>query len=338
MTRRISVGILVFPGFQLLDIAGPKDAFAEVQILSRGAFQYDITTVGTAAGCMRCGSGLTVLPDYSIVDSPPQFDTVIVPGGLGVFDLLDDATVNDWLIKQSGSCRRLAAVCNGALTFGVAGLLQNRTVTTHWMDAPRLGTMVPTAKVLRDQIFVKDDKLYTTAGVSAGIDLALALIEEDCGKELALSVAKYLIVHVQRSGDQSQYGPLVDIQTPAESPIQRLQQFMLDNLTENHTVDSLATRAKLSGRQLSRVFSREYGITLMAFLSDARLDAAKRYLESTNAPLSEISRRCGFDGADALRQAFSRRLKISPLEYRSRFQSKSLSVWTGQTETGVSEE
>jgi transcriptional regulator GlxA family with amidase domain len=321
MTQRISVGILLFPGFQLLDVAGPKDAFAEVEILSRGEFCYEIVTVGTTRDSIRSSSGLAVVADLCISDQCPLFDTFIVPGGLGVFDLLKETILLEWLVTRKATARRLAAVCNGAFAIGAAGLLDHRTVTTHWMDAPRLAAMLPNTQVERDKIYVKDNDIYTTAGVSAGIDLALAFIEEDCGRSLALAVAKYLIVHVKRSGDQSQYSPLLEAQVSSRNPIRELQQYMLENLTEHHTVESLAGLTNMSARHLSRVFARECGISVMAYLSDARIDAAREYLESTDAPLTEISRRCGFDGADALRQAFNRRLKISPLEYRKRFRS-----------------
>ncbi|QGZ65083.1 GlxA family transcriptional regulator [Paraburkholderia acidisoli] len=319
--RSVSVGIVLFPGFQLLDVAGPKDAFAEVDMLSKGGSRYEIVTVGTTHGSIRSSSGLAVTPERTIFDPCPHFDTVIVPGGLGIFPLLEDKAFCAWLVARRAASRRLAAVCNGAFAFGAAGLLEDRTVTTHWMDAPRLAAMFPRTTVQRDKIFVKDEGLYTTAGVSAGVDLAIAMIEEDFGRSVALAVAKYLIVYVQRSGDQSQFSPLLEAPTAAESPMHRLQTYMLENLTENHTMESLADEANMSARNLSRVFARECGVSVMAYLADARIDAARQLLEATDAPLTEVARRCGFDGSEALRQAFNRRLKISPLEYRSRFQS-----------------
>ena len=203
--RKVTVAMVLFPGFQLLDIAGPKDAFAEVRILSQGQCEYEMLTVGTTRGSVLSSSGLTVVPDRTIFDPCPEFDTVIIPGGLGIFEVLEDSTLSEWLVRQRRISRRVAAICNGVFAFGSAGMIDHKTVTTHWMDAARLAAMFPKAKVEPDQIYVKDGGLYTTAGVTAGIDLALVMIEEDFGKKMALDVAKYLIVYVRRAGGQSQF-------------------------------------------------------------------------------------------------------------------------------------
>jgi transcriptional regulator GlxA family with amidase domain len=323
--RKITVAMVLFPGFQLLDIAGPKDAFAEVRVLSQGECEYEMLTVGTTRGSVQSSSGLTVVPDRTIFDPCPQFDTVIVPGGLGIFEVLEDSTLSEWLVKQRRISRRIAAICNGVFAFGAAGMIDNRTVTTHWMDAARLASMFPKANVEPDQIYVKDESIYTTAGVTAGIDLALVMIEEDFGKKMALDVAKYLIVYVRRAGGQSQFSPLLETQGAADSQIQPVRQYLLDNLHLPHTMSSLAQRLNMSARNLSRVFSKECGVSLMAFLNDARIDAARRYLESTDHAVSVIARRCGFESADTLRRTFSKRLHISPMEYRQRFRSNDLS-------------
>jgi transcriptional regulator GlxA family with amidase domain len=323
---KISIAMVLFPGFQLLDIAGPKDAFAEVRVLSQGQCEYEVLTIGTTRGSVSSSSGLTVTPDRTIFDPCPHFDTVIVPGGLGVFDVLNDSTLSEWLAKQRRASRRVAAICNGVFAFGAAGLINNKTVTTHWMDAARLAAMFPKARVELDQIYVKDDGLYTTAGVTACIDLALVMIEEDFGKKMALDVAKYLIVYVRRAGGQSQFSPLLETQAAADSKVQTVQQYILDNLHVSHTIASIAQRVNMSPRNLSRIFSKECGISLMAFLNDARIDSARRYLESTDLPIGAIARRCGFQSADALRRIFSRRLGINPVEYRSRFRSRDLPI------------
>ncbi|OTP76826.1 GlxA family transcriptional regulator [Caballeronia sordidicola] len=328
--RKITVAMVLFPGFQLLDIAGPKDAFAEVRILSHGECEYEMLTVGTTRGSVQSSSGLTVVPDRTIFDPCPQFDTVIIPGGLGIFEVLEDSTLSEWLVRQRRLSRRIAAICNGVFAFGAAGMIDNRTVTTHWMDAARLATMFPKANVEPDQIYVKDEGIYTTAGVTAGIDLALVMIEEDFGKKMALDVAKYLIVYVRRVGGQSQFSPLLETQGAADSQIQPVRQYLLDNLHLPHTMTSLAQRLNMSARNLSRVFSKECGVSLIAFLNDARIDAARRYLESTDHAVSVIARRCGFENADTLRRTFSKRLHISPMEYRQRFRSNDL----GNAESG----
>jgi transcriptional regulator GlxA family with amidase domain len=319
--RKITVAMVLFPGFQLLDIAGPKDAFAEVKILSNGENIYEMLTIGTTRGNVMSSSGLSVTPDRTIFDPCPHFDTLILPGGLGVFDVLEDTTLSEWLVQQHKVSRRMAAICNGVFAFGAAGLINRKTVTTHWMDAARLASMFPKATVEPDQIYVKDERIYTTAGVTAGIDLALVMIEEDFGKKMSVDVAKYLIVYVRRAGGQSQFSPLLETQATTDSQVQSIQHFMLDNLGMPHTLTSMAERLHMSPRNLSRIFVKECGISLMAYLNDARIDSARQHLETTDLTIAEIARRCGFDGTDALRRSFFRRLRINPAEYRSRFRS-----------------
>ena len=244
-----------------------------------------------------------------------------MPGGLGVFDILEDTTLTDWLVAQGESCRRIGAICNGVFVLGAAGMINGKTVTTHWMDAARLASMFRKATVEPDRIYVKDNSLYTTAGVTAGIDLSLALIEEDFGKQMALDVAKYLIVYLRRAGGQSQFSPLLEVQVKNDSPVAAVQNYVLNNLNVEHTLLSIADKMQMSARNLSRVFKQETGLTLMNFVNDARIDAARRYLESTDLGLSEIARRCGLTNAATLRRIFSKRLGIGPSDYRQRFRS-----------------
>jgi len=322
--KRIKIGMVVFPGFQLLDIAGPRDAFAEVKVLSNGESDYEIMTIGTTRGSVQSSSGLTTLPDRTIFDMCPEFDTVIVPGGLGIFDAYDDPALGGWLKEQQKRCRRISAICNGLFALGAAGLLDGRVVTTHWMDVPRLSATFPKAKIEADHIFVRDGNIFTTAGVTAGIDLALAMIEDDFGRQMALDVAKYLVVYLRRAGGQSQFSPLLDALASPGSQMVTLQQYMLDNLSAEHTVASLAARVHMSARNLSRTFMKECSTTPMTFLNNARIDAARRYLEGTDLTLREIAQRCGFDDTDGFRRAFNRRLQINPADYRDRFRSNSL--------------
>lgn len=323
--RKISVAFLLFPGFQLLDLAGPSDAFGEVKVLSRGEQVYEILTVGTTRGAMRSSSGISVQPDRTIFDACPAFDTVLVPGGLGVFDILEDSTVSQWLVAQSRRSRRLAAICNGGFALGAAGLLDGRTVSTHWMDASRMTSMFPRANVEADRIFVKDGPIYTTAGVTAGIDLSLVFVEEDMGKKMALDVAKYLVVHLRRTGGQSQFSPLLEVQAGCDSQIAAIQEYILSNLHMVHTVASIAGHFHMSVRNLARVFDKEAGVSPIAFLNDARIDAVRRYLETSDLPVKAIAAKCGFQSAESLRRLFSRRLGIGPHEYKQRFRSDDVS-------------
>jgi transcriptional regulator GlxA family with amidase domain len=326
--------MILFPGFQLLDIAGPKDAFAEVKVLSRGECEYEMLTIGTTRGSVRSSSGLTVVPDRTIFDTCPDFDTVIVPGGLGIFDAFDDPALSDWLKAQYKKSRRVSAICNGLFALGTAGLLDNRVVTTHWMDVPRLAATFPKAKIEPDHIYVQDGRIYTTAGVTAGIDLSLAMIEEDFGRTMALDVAKYLIVYLRRAGGQSQFSPLLESQAAPGSQTVTLQQYMLDHLHVEHTVASLAERIHMSPRNLSRTFTKDCGVTPMTFLNNARIDAARSYLEATDLPLREIAKRCGFDGTEGFRRTFNRRLQINPADYRDRFKSRDVAMRDGESGSG----
>jgi transcriptional regulator GlxA family with amidase domain len=319
--RKITVGLVVFPGFQLLDIAGPKDAFAQVKILSDGECEYDMLTIGTTRSPLLSSSGLTVIPDRTIFDPCPNLDTIIVPGGLGIFDVYADSALCDWLKLQSKSCRRLASICNGVFAFGAAGLIDRKSVTTHWMDAVHLSELFPAAKVDPDHIHVKDGIIYTTAGVTAGIDLSLLMVEEDFGKRMAIDVAKYLVVYLRRAGGQSQFSPLLEMQGDVGTQVQAIQEFVLANLHLDHTLGTLAERAHMSARNLSRLFTKETGLPPMAFLADARIDAARRHLEATEQSIKEIAHRCGFESPDSLRRVFLKRLSISPGEYRQRFRS-----------------
>lgn len=316
----------MFPRFQMLDIAAPCDAFAEVNIISSGSCRYEILTIATTRAPIQSSSGLMITPDRTIFDACPHFDTLIIPGGLGVFDLLEATSLIDWLKAQHEDCRRIGAICNGVFPLGAAGLINGKTVTTHWMDAAQLATMFRKAKVQPDRIYAKDGGLYTTAGVTAGIDLSLALIEEDFGKKMALDVAKYLIVYRRRAGGQSQFSPLLEMQaeTDSESRISEVRSYVLANLAIEHTVHSIAGKMQMSERHLSRLFMQVCGLTLMTFVNDARIDEARHYLESTHINLNDIAHRCGFSNVSTMRRAFTKRLGIRPSDYRQRFCSEAV--------------
>ena len=319
--KHITVAMVVFPGFQLLDIAGPKDAFAAVRGLSHEACEYEMLTVGTTRGGVLSSSGLGVVPDRTIFDPCPHFDTVIVPGGPGIFNASCDETLNRWLVSRASVGRRMAAISNGVFALGSAGLIDGKQVTTHWLDVARLAAAFPMAKIEPDNIYTKDQGIYTTAGATASIDLSLAMIEEDFGDKMALDVAKHLLVHLRRAAGQSQFSPLLGSFAGDRSPVLAIQQYILENLLDKHRLASLAKRARMSERSLSRVFTTECGISPMRFLAQARLDLARRYLETTDLSLKDVARRCGFDGSESLRRAFKRQLDMVPVDYRHQFRS-----------------
>jgi len=317
--RKILIGILVFPGFQLLDIAGPREAFGEVRVL--GEHPYEIVTVSTTGNPLRSACGLTIVADRSIFEPCPFFDTVIVPGGVGVYEVYQDPRLAAWMGRQAKRCRRLAAACSGVFVLGGAGLLEHRQVTSHWSDTARLRAAFPEARVHAEPFRLKDGPVYTSAGASASMDLALLLIEEDFGRRLALKVAKYLLAYLERPGGQSQFGPLLDRQAHGDAHVQAVRDYVISHLQHPHTLASLAERVHMSPRNLTRLFSKQTGVTPMAFVNDARIDAARELLETTDLPVSTVAHRCGVDSADNLRRIFGKRLGLSPLEYRQRFQA-----------------
>jgi transcriptional regulator GlxA family with amidase domain len=302
--RKITVGVLLFPGFQMLDVAGPGDAFAEVKILTKGLGQYDLVTA-----------------DRTIFDPCPHFDTLVVPGGLGVFELLEDHTVLDWVRTQVDNCRRVSAICNGVFILGAAGQINDKLVTTHWMDAPRLAQMFRRARIEPDRIFVKDGPLYTTAGVTAGIDLSLAFIEEDFGRQVALDVAKYLIVYLRRVGGQSQFSPLLEGEALEGELVRSVRDLLRTDLAGSHNLEALAGRHSMSVRNFTRSFKRESGMTPIAFINDLRIDHARAFLEGTDLGLADIAVKCGFGTLENFRRVFVRRLQLTPQEYRQHFRT-----------------
>ncbi|POR11520.1 AraC family transcriptional regulator [Diaphorobacter sp. LR2014-1] len=317
----MALGIVLFPGFQLLDIAGPRDAFDEVAQQSNGLWRYDICTIGTTRGSINSSSGMSMLADRTIFDPSPCLDTLIVPGGAGVFDAIQDSTLLSWLRKQSRECRRIVSICNGAFALGAAGLLNEHSASTHWKDAAELARRFPRVKVNADRLFIKDRKIYTTAGVTAGIDLSLVLIEEDFGKALALEVARYLVVYLRRGGGQSQFSPLLCSQASTGSKVEVVQHHLLSHLDQAHTLKSIAQQVHMSERSLSRRFIQETGASPMAFLNNARIDAVRSWLEDSDLSIKEIAQRCGFDHIGALQRNFRNRLGLSPTAYRERFRS-----------------
>jgi transcriptional regulator GlxA family with amidase domain len=231
---------------------------------------------------------------------------------------LPDA-VHAWLREATQRAGRFGSICNGALTLARAGLLDNRTVTTHWNDAGALAAMCPTSNVELDRIFIQDDNLYTSAGVTAGIDLCLYLLAQDHGPEVALNVAKRLVVFVQRAGGQSQFSPYLTPYAEASSPIAQVQQYVLGHLAEDLGVEVLASIAKMSKRNFARIFVRDTGVTPAEFVESARIDAARVMLENSTVPLKTVAFQCGMRDADHLRVAFRRKLGTTPQQYRSHF-------------------
>jgi transcriptional regulator GlxA family with amidase domain len=317
----IRIGILIPNQAQLLDVAGPLDVFREAVVQSAGAARYALTTIAAAPSREVVASGLRLVADRSINEPPPRLDTVIVAGGPSLSNGVADPAAVEWLREQAGRVRRVASVCSGAFLLAEAGVLDDRRATTHWEHARDLERRYPRIRLEPDQIFVCDGPVCTSAGVTAGIDLALALVEADFDRELALQVARRLVVFLKRPGGQSQFSTHLAAQLAGQTAVGRVQAWALDHLDEDLSVARLAASANMSLRSFARAFKAETGATPADFVEAARVEAASRWLQDGDEPLKTIARRTGFRNVTALRRAFARKLGVTPPAYRQRFRS-----------------
>jgi transcriptional regulator GlxA family with amidase domain len=310
------IAILASSDVPWLDLFGPMEVFLEAAKLCERPGLYDVEVIGTAPGWIGGPSGVRVLPCRTIADTDAPIDTLLVAGGPE--PVIDQAVVA-WLADQVGQVRRCGSVSTGSFLLAAAGLLDGRRVAAHWQHAERLAALFPRLAVDPDPIFVKDGKFYTSAGVTAALDLALALVEEDVGSALALEVARRLVMFLKRPGSQSQVSTHLAAQLSSPSATQQVRQWILANLTQDLSVETLARRASMSARNFSRVFRREVGMTPAEFVEAARVDTARRELEDTDLPLKRIAARSGFSGTDAMRGAFYRRVGVTANRYRAMF-------------------
>lgn len=316
-----SIAILIFPGVQALDVSGPMDVFAEANSFLPAEQQYAIEVLGTQEGLLRCSNGLSLAAHRHYAQANDAYDLLLVAGGPGLPAQPYDAALSAWLARAAGKAGRHGSICNGAFLLGHAGLLDGKKVATHWNDAAALAARFPLAQVDADSIYVHDGKLVSSAGVTAGIDLALSLLADDGGAPLALQVARRLVVYTQRQGGQSQFSPHLTPVVDAASPVAQAQQYVLAHLGEALEVDTLAQLVAMSPRNFARIFVRELGVTPARFIESARLDYARVLLAVSDAPLKTIAWRCGFGTADQLRAVFLRRLGVSARQYRQHFSS-----------------
>ncbi|MDM0075446.1 helix-turn-helix domain-containing protein [Variovorax sp. J2P1-59] len=246
-------------------------------------------------------------------------DTLLVAGSPILEDMASDPQLQDWLRRQSRAVRRFGSVCSGAFVLAAAGLLDGKRVATHWNSAARLAAAYPRTCVEADAIYVKDGKLFTSAGVTAGMDLALAMVEEDHGRELALRVARELVMFLKRPGGQSQFSAHLAAQTAERSSVREVQDHVLANLKDDLSVPALASRAGMSERSFARIFRSETGTTPAEFVENARIDAARRLAEESDLPAKRLADAVGYANVDGFRRAFARRLGVSLVDYRRRF-------------------
>ncbi|MFJ2510038.1 GlxA family transcriptional regulator [Streptomyces griseoviridis] len=330
--RQRTVLVLLFDGVQSLDVTGPVEVFAGAETAVPGS--YRIRTASLDGAPVRTSSGLTLVPDGTLAafggpGGPGDPDgrlglgeeaaphTLLVPGGVGTRDL--DPRLVEWLRVHGPRADRLVSVCTGAIALAAAGLLDGRRATTHWAYCETLARDHPAVEVDPDPIYVRDGPVATSAGVTSGIDLALALVEEDLGRRTALTVARHLVVFLRRPGNQAQFSVQLAAQTARREPLREVQQWITEHPADDLSVDALAARAALSPRHFARAFEAETGVTPGRYVDQVRVEHARRLLEDTGDGVEEISRASGYGTPEAMRRAFLKALGTPPAEYRRRF-------------------
>jgi transcriptional regulator GlxA family with amidase domain len=319
--RTRSVLIILFDGVQSLDVTGPLEVFAtasgEVTASGEaGGPAYEIRTASVGGVAVRTSSGLTIAPDAALADEGTPH-TVIVPGGPGTRAPAPELV--GWLRGYAPRAERIVSVCTGAFVLAEAGLLDGRRVTTHWANCATLARRYPDVTVMPEPIFVRDGNVATSAGVTAGIDLALTLVEDDHGRDVALAVARQLVVFLRRPGNQTQFSAQLQAQVAHREPLREVQRWIAEHPGADLSVDALAERARLSPRQFARAFTAETGMPPGRYVDRVRLEAARRLLEDTRDGVEQVARCCGYHTPEAMRRAFQQALQVSPAEYRRRF-------------------
>jgi transcriptional regulator GlxA family with amidase domain len=321
--NRRSIAIVMYPGVQSLDVTGPLEVFAGAQQLIEASAAsergYDVRVLSGDGLPVQTSSALGLIPHGKLTSQPAPIDTVIVAGGPGHVQACEDRELLDWVVRASGRARRTASVCTGAFVLARAGLLDGRRATTHWASAARLQRLYPRVIVDPEPIFVRDGALWTSAGVTAGMDLALALVEADLGSDAALTIARHLVLFLRRPGNQSQFSATLAAQQAEREPLREIQRTVLEDITGDHRVEAMAARAHMSPRHFARAFRAETGVTPARHVERVRLEAARRRLEDTDDAVAAIAADCGFPSAETMRRAFLRTLHIAPSEYRRRF-------------------
>jgi len=312
----LDVLVVLFDRVQSLDVTGP------VEVFSHASDAYRVRTASLGGGMVRTTNGLRMIPDADLLSTRPR-DLLLIPGGPGARQ--SEPELVGWVRQHAGRAQRLASVCTGAFLLAEAGLLAGRRATTHWAYCAALAERYPDIDVDPDPIFVRDGHVITSAGVTAGIDTALALVEEDLGRDRALGIARDLVVFLRRPGSQAQFSAQLSAQVAKREPLREVQQWIADNPAADLSVETLASRASLSPRQFARAFAAEVGMPPGRYVDRVRLESARRRLEDTTDGVEETARACGYGTPEAMRRAFTRALGASPAEYRRRFSTSSSS-------------
>ena len=322
-----TIAVLAYPGVQVLDVTGPLEVFARASevAVERGRAAsppYRIEVLAPQAGTLRSLSGIGLVADRPFARVTGGVDTLLVAGGRsGTAAMVRDATVLAWLRRMAPRVRRLGSVCSGTFILAAAGLLDGRRVTTHWAACDLFRRMFPQVHLDPDPIFVRDGDLYSSAGVTAGMDLALALVEDDLGRDVALETARGLVLFLRRPGGQSQFSAQLAVQAADREPIRELLTWVVEHPNDDLSVEALAHRVAMSPRHFARVFTREVGTTPARYVEKVRVEAARRRLEESAHGVDTIADTCGFGTAETMRRAFIRTLRVPPSAYRGRFRS-----------------
>lgn len=316
-----TIGFIGFPGVVSVDLAGPAEAFSCVridQIGSKPVAGYEIVTLAASNKAFAADCGLVFKPNATFKNAP-ELDTIIIPGGISLRDPLINGPISAFIRQRVGRTRRIVSICTGLYGLAATGLLSGRKVTTHWRFARDVASRFPSLRVDQNTLFIKDGQFYTSAGATAGIDLALSLIEEDYGPRVSLGVARDLVVYLKRSGGQEQYSEPLQFQTTSISRLSELTTWILSHLNYDLSVEALAAKACLCSRQFCRRFKAEVGTTAAEFVERARVDEARRRLSTSDNTIENIAFSVGFKSTDVFRRTFERRLGIRPTEFRRRF-------------------
>ena len=322
-----TVALLAYDGAQVLDLMGPAEVFYVANQLAGGG-TYGVHIVSADGRDTVSASGLRMGVASSLGELDGPIDTFLIPGTPHWARLMEDEPLLAALRSGAVRARRVAAVCAGAFLLGSVGLLEGRRATTHWLFLDDLAERFPATTVERDPIFVGDGRVYTCAGVTAGIDLALALVEADHGPDLARQVAQFLVVFMQRPGGQAQFSVRMRAQPPARSPLREILDAVVADPAGDHRIAALSERAGFSERHLARVFLRELGMTPARYVEQVRVEAARILLETSDAPLDTIARQAGMSSTEALRRSFAREVGTTPHAYRQRFRTTGVAADT----------
>jgi len=315
------IGILIYRDVQALDVAGPMDAFAAATTANGSGSSvpvYEVFTVAPSSRALVSESGLTFKPHYTF-DSCPGMDTLVIPGGCSMRDPQFVAGLAPWIAQSARRTRRIAAICTGAFGLAATGLLRGRCVTTHWRFATELSARYPELRIDANALFLRDGPYYTSAGITAGIDLALALIEEDVGRAVSLQVARELVVYLRRAGGQAQYSEPLEFEARSVDRLSDITRWIATHLHKKITVDALARRTNLGPRQVLRRFRATFGTTPADFVESLRMKEAQRRLVMSDSSIKRVATSLGYRSTHVFRRAFERRFGVSPGAYRERF-------------------